>query len=196
MAGFATIAKPLHQLTEKGRMFIWTEECQESFDALCERLVTSPILGYPQALGCYILDTDASHSGIGAVLSQLQDGQERVIAYASRSLSKPERNYCVTRKEMLAMVHFIKSFRQYLYGQPFILRSDHAALKWLLRFKEPEGQLARWMEVLSEYDFTVEHRAGRSHANADGMSRRPCRQCGRDEPALKEEALPYRRWIK
>lgn len=91
-----------------------------------------------------MLDTDASDVGIGAVLSQKQtDGSERVIAYASRVLSKPERRYCVTRRELLAAVSFIKHFRPYLLGKPFILRTDHSSLTWLYNFKNPEGQLAR-----------------------------------------------------
>ena len=125
------------------------------------------------------------------VLSQLQGNDEKVIGYASRALTKPERNYCVTRRELLAVVHFVKYFRQYVYGQKFTIRTDHGALRWLLNFKDPEGQIARWLQVLGEYNFRIIHRAGRSHANADGMSRLPCRQCGRvqnpeGEPAHQE----------
>ena len=135
-----------------------------------------------------MLDTDASDVGIGAVLSQKQpDGTERVIAYASRVLSKPERCYCVTRKEFLAAVSFIKHFRPYLLGNPFILRTDHSSLTWLYNFKNPEGQLARWLEALQEYNFTIEHRKGRLHGNADAMSRKPCTQCGRDSHIITED---------
>ena len=125
-----------------------------------------------------MLDTDASDVGIGGVLSQKKaDGSECVIGYASRVLSKPERRYCVTRKELLAAVSFIKHFRPYLLGKQFILRTDHCSLTWLYNFKNPEGQLARWLEALQEYNFTIEHRKGRLHGNADAMSRRPCTQC-------------------
>ena len=176
---FADTARPLHRLTEKKRHFTWDASCETAFNELKSKLTSSPILAYPTTDGDFILDTDASDSGIGAVLSQVQDGVERVIGYASRALSKPERNYCVTRRELLAVVHFVKYFRQYLYGQKFTVRSDHGALRWLLNFKDPEGQIARWIQVLGEYDFRIIHRAGRSHGNADGMSRLPCRQCGR-----------------
>lgn len=178
--GFANIARPLHQLTEKAHTFVWTEECEDAFQELKKRLYQSPILAYPDPEQDYILDTDASNEGIGAVLSQVVDGKERVISYASRALNKAEKNYCVTRKELLAVVEFLKKFRQYLYGQKTTVRTDHGALRWLLNFKDPQGQMARWLQVIAEYDIEIIHRAGRSHANADSLSRRPCPQCKRD----------------
>ena len=122
----------------------------------------------------FILDTDASNVGIGAVLSQKHEEVEQVIAYFSKTISEPERNYCVTRRELLAAVKAIEHFHKYLYGQHFILRTDHASLKWLFQFKNPEGQVARWLQRLQEYDFTIEHRRGEHHRNADALSRRPC----------------------
>ncbi|KAG8176335.1 hypothetical protein JTE90_021972 [Oedothorax gibbosus] len=95
--GFSMIARPLHRLTEKQQKFTWTPECDEAFDHLKSVLTSAPILAYPEPDSMFILDTDASKEGIGAVLSQEVDGKE-VIAYFSKSLSKPERNYCVTRK--------------------------------------------------------------------------------------------------
>jgi hypothetical protein len=175
---FSKIARPLHKLTEVNQVFTWSQECMDSFCSLQHSLISAPILAYPNPVSRYILDTDASDFGIGAVLSQVQDGQERVIAYASKSLSRSERRYCVTRKELLAIVKFVKHFKHYLYGQRFLVRTDHGALRWLFNFKSPEGQVARWLETLSSFDFEIEHRAGRSHSNADGLSRRPCRQCG------------------
>lgn len=97
-----------------------------------------------------------------------------MISYYSQSLSKPERKYCVTRKELLAVVKAVKQFHHYLYGRHFIVRSDHGALCWLVNFKNPEGQMARWIEVLSTYDMEIQHRQGRLHSNADALSRRPC----------------------
>ena len=120
----------------------------------------------------------ASDVGMGGVLSQIgDDGQERVVAYGSKLLTKAERNYCVTRKELLAVVTFTDLFRPYLLGKEFTVRTDHASLTWLRNFKSPTGQLARWLEKLSEYQFNIVHRKGRKHCNADALSRLPCRQC-------------------
>ena len=137
-------------------------------------LVTAPILAHPDFTKPFILDTDASNHAIGAVLSQKVGDREKVIAYASRTLSKSERKYCVTRKELLALVYFVKYFRHYLYGQKFTARTDHASLRWLTNFKNPEGQVARWLEVLSMFSMAIEHRPGRLHVNTDGLSRKPC----------------------
>ena len=101
--------------------------------------------------------SSSSQEGIGAVLSQEIDGKEIVKAYASRALSKTERKYSVTRKELLAAVTFVHHFRSYLLRQCFLLRTDHSSLTWLQNFKEPEGQLARWIEKLQEFNFTVIH---------------------------------------
>ena len=187
--GFADVARPLHRLTEKARKFLWDKECEEAFQTLKGRLQQAPILAYPNPEGDFILDTDASGDGIGAVLSQIQQGEERVIAYASRTLSRPERNYCVTRRELLAVVVYLKYFKQYLYGRPITIRTDHGALRWLLNFKNPEGQVARWLEVMGGYDYVIVHRPGKKHGNADGLSRKPCSQCGHsDEAPSKQEA--------
>lgn len=171
---FSDIAKPLHELTEEKRQFDWTDRCTASFNDLKRRLCETPILGYPDPEVDFIVDTDASNTGIGGVLSQKKGDNEVVIAYFSKSLSKPERNYCVTRRELLAVVKTLQHFRRYLLGRKFRIRTDHAALKWLLEFKNPEGQVARWIEQLQEYDFVIEHRSGKSHGNADALSRRPC----------------------
>ncbi len=187
---FAHIANPLHQLTERGRVFKWTEECATAFAELKSRLVSAPVLAFPNYSIPFTLDTDASQVGIGVVLSQVQNGQERVIAYASRTLSKSERRYCVTRKELLAVVTFIQQFRHYLLGRHFLLRTDHGSLRWLQQFKEPEGQLVRWLEQLQDYDFEIVHRPGHKHSNADAMSRRPCGRCGRPTPMEGQQGGP------
>ena len=179
---FSTVAAPLFALTKKGRMFVWDEVCQETFDRLKTALTTAPILALPKDEGTYVLDCDACDEGIGAVLSQRIGTDERVIAYGSRLLSNAERNYCVTRKELLAVVYFSKLYRQYLLGRSFVLRTDHAALQWLQRTPEPIGQQGRWLERLAEFDFQIVHRPGRNHGNADALSRRPCRQCGLEDP--------------
>ena len=171
-------ARPLTRLTEKTVEFKWEREEEEAWQLLKDELVSAPILAYPDPEKEFILDTDASGYGIGAVLSQVQEGRERVIAYGSKALTKEERRYCVTRKELLAVVHFVKQYRHYLYGKRFLVRTDHGALKYLFNFKDPQGQMARWLQVLDTYNFDIEHRAGKRHCNADAMSRGPCKQCG------------------
>ena len=119
--------------------------------------------------GEFVLDTDASNYAIGAVLSQIQDGDERVIAYASRTLNTSGKNYCVTRKEMFAVVYFVRHFKHYLLGREFTLRTDHGSLVWLHRFKEPDGQISRWLQQLGPYVFRIVHRSGIRHRNADAI---------------------------
>eukprot|EP00731_Ephydatia_muelleri_P001652 Em0001g1652a len=174
--GFAHIAVPLHALTEKLKPWEWTGLCDEAFAQLKTKLSSPPILSFPQFNMQFTVDCDASLEGLGAVLSQEND--RCVVAYASRVLTKQERQYCATRREMLALIWAIQYFKPYLWGRPFKVRTDHSALKWLKNFKDPHGQVARWLEILSEYDFTVEHRPGLKHGNADSLSRLPCRQCG------------------
>ena len=123
MRNFSCIAKPLYKLTEENCKFVWSDECQDAFEKLKFVLTSPPILSFPVGEGQFVLDTDASNHGIGAVLSQLQGGKEKVIAYFSRVFSKAERNYCVTRRELLAVVDSVKSFHHYLYGRKFLLRT-------------------------------------------------------------------------
>ena len=129
----------------------------------------------PRSAGLYILDSDAADTGLGIVLSQQQEGEERVIAYASRSLSSTERNYSITRKELLAVIFGLKRFRQYLIGRKFTIRTDHSALQWLRRTPEPIAQAGRWLAIMEQFDFTVVHRPGSKHQNADALSRCPAR---------------------
>ncbi|KAK2912645.1 hypothetical protein Q8A73_006758 [Channa argus] len=145
---FATIASALHRVTEKGRQFEWSEACSRAFQRLKVDLSEAPVLAYPDPQQPFIVDTDASGVGIGAVLSQGGETGERVVAYYSCSLSRPECNYCVTRRELLAVVLAVRHFRPYLLGTRFTLRTDLASLTWLLNFKQPEGQVARWLEIL------------------------------------------------
>ena len=193
---FAKIAKCLHALTSKKSVWNWTSECDNAFRMLKEKLVSAPILGYPDINGGqFILDTDASNDAIGAVLSQVQDGREIVISYGSRTLNISEKNYCVTRKEMLALVYFVKHYKHYLLGREFLLRTDHGSLVWLHKFREPDGQIARWLQQLGPYWFRVEHRSGSRHGNADSVSRIPvcdstCKQCKRN-PNIDYERVQF-----
>ncbi|XP_078461913.1 uncharacterized protein LOC144726833 [Lampetra planeri] len=136
---FATIAKPLHALTAKGVKFKWGPEEEAAFRSLRDALVGAPPLCYPDFASPFLLDTDASNTGIGGVLSQVVGGVERVVAYGSRVLSPAEQRYCVTRRELLAIVFFVQQFRPYLYGRHFIVRTDHAALQYSLRVAQPSG---------------------------------------------------------
>lgn len=176
---FSTIAHPLTQLTQKNRPFDWDEKCEVAFETLKDCLITAPTLSFPTADGTYILDTDASQTGVGAVLSQIQNNEERVIAYSSRTLNRAQRQYCTTKRELLAAIIFLCQFRHYLYGQRFILRTDHASLIWLKNFKNPEGIIARWISIIDTYDIDIQHRRGAQHTNADGLSRTPTKKCKR-----------------
>jgi hypothetical protein len=110
---------------------------------------------------------------IGAVLSQTQKGDEKVIAYGSKSLNSAQKNYCVPDRELLAVRYFVEYYRSYLLGRKFLVRTDHQAIKWLCNLKQPRSRIARWVECLAEYHFEVEHRPGHKHGNADSMSRCP-----------------------
>ena len=127
----------------------------------------------PRDEGTYYLDTDASDVRLGAVLSQDQDRQEVVFGYASRILSRTERNYDVTRRELLTIVYGLKTYRQYLLGRQFIIRTDHSALQPLRQPAEPIGQQARWQTLIERFSFVMMHCPGTKHKNADALSRRP-----------------------
>ena len=196
--GFAHIAAPLHRLTEKQSTYMWTPECQTAFETLQSALTSESLMAYPTKTGMFVLDTDASDSGIGAVLSQIQETseedefEERPIAFASKSLTRAQRHYCVTRRELLAIVVFVQNFRHYLLGRKFLIRTDHSSLRWLLNFKNPTDQMARWLEILSQYDFHIQHRAGKKHCNADALSRIPegLGECDEYDGQVELSSLP------
>ena len=143
--GFMELATPLYELATKGTDFEWTERRNEAFSQLKNALTSVPILGFPREEGLWYLDTDASDVGTGAVLSQIQDGEERVIAYISKSLGGSEQRYCTARKELLAVVRALKHFKCFLYGQKITVRTDKSAVSWLHRSKEP-GRTASEMD--------------------------------------------------
>ncbi|CAC5364025.1 unnamed protein product [Mytilus coruscus] len=176
---FTTIAHPLTQLTQKNKSFIWDDKCKIAFETLKEWSTTAPTLPFPSEDGAYILYTDASQTGVGALSSQIQNGEEHVIAYSSRTLNRAQKQYCTTKRELLAVIIFLCQFRHYLYGQKFTLRTDHASIKWLKNFKNPEGMIASWITIIDTYDMVIQHRKGSLHTNADGLSRTPKRKCKR-----------------
>jgi len=149
---YAKVATPLYALTGPKATFLWEFRHQEAFDILKHLMITAPVLAYPNSHDKFILDVDASDMAIGAELSQIQEGRERVISYGSLTLLPAQQRYCTTRKELLAIVMFLRQYRQYVLGRPITVRTDHHSLTWLMRFNQPIGQLARWLEELSQYD--------------------------------------------
>jgi len=147
---FSEIAKPMFDFTKKCVDFVRTEACQEAFEILKTKLTSEPILALPKEEGMYILDIDVSDSALGSVLSQVQDGTERLIAFASRTLSRSELKCETTRKELLAIFDRMKLSRQYLLGRHFVIRTKHAALSWLRRTREPMPELARWLKFIEK----------------------------------------------
>jgi hypothetical protein len=169
---FSKIAKPMLTLLKKETPFNWTEKQQRAFDYLKGRLIQAPILTYPDFEQPFIIYTDASGTGLGAVLAQIRDDEkEHVIAYASRSMNQAETNYPITDQECLAVVWAVKHFQHYLGLKPFTIVTDHSALKWLKTSKLPKGRRARWIMELQQYDFNIIHRPGKANSNADALSR-------------------------
>lgn len=168
---YAQIAEPLTNLTKKNIKFEITQQVLESIHTLKHALTTETVLAHPNFTEPFILATDASILGIGAILSQIQNGIEKPIAFFSRKLNKAQKNYSVTELECLAVVEAVKHFKCYLYGQKFTIITDHRPLKWLLSLKDPTSRLARWSLLLSSYDFEIVHRPGKKHGNVDALSR-------------------------
>ena len=190
LSGTADVLYQLVKVTPAMERLKWTPIHQEAFDQLKRAMVVAPVLAYPNSTGTFILDVDASDIAVGAELLQLQDDVEQVIAYGSQSLSQAQRRYCTTRKELLSLVTFLNHFRFYLLGRYFLVRTDHNSLIWLMSFKNVEGQLARWLEAISQFDFRIVHRPGRAHGNADGLSRIPTDRCPHYQADIQVDQLP------
>ena len=171
---YSSIAALLTDLTRKfaPTKVVWTEACATAFHKLQELLCRSPVLRSPDFTRPFILQTDASDRGIGAVLSQENlEGEEHPIAYFSRKFLPREERYSTVEKECLAIKLGIQAFRVYFLGKPFVIQTDHRSLVWLDRLKENNARLTRWNLALQPYQFTVQHRSGRANGNADALSR-------------------------
>lgn len=168
---FARITKPLTQCLKKGRKITFDPEYVQCFEKCKALLTNDPILQYPDFTKEFNLTTDASNVAIGAVLSQGPINADKPICYASRTLNESEINYSTIEKELLAIVWATKYFRPYLFGRKFKILTDHKPLQWMVNMKEPNSRLTRWRLRLSEYDFTVTYKKGKSNTNADALSR-------------------------
>ena len=168
---FAELVHPLTELTRKNKPWRWQEKHQEIFELLKNKLVSPPILAYPQYDKEFSLATDASNYSIGCVLSQEQGGEMKVIAYGSRTLNDAERNYSTTERECLSVVFFTEQYRHYLLGHKFKIYSDHQPLVWLRSIPNPTGKLGRWALKMAEFDYEIVYRKGKNNANADFLSR-------------------------
>ena len=170
--GFSNIASPLNKLLKKGTVFHWNVAQEQSFQKLKQALINSPILAFPNYAEPFILYTDASSLGLGAVLMQTEeDGKNRAIAYASRSLSEAESNYSVTHQETLAVVWALKTFRDIIYGYPITCYTDHAPVRDLFKGRNLTGRLARWYLTILEFEPTFKYLPGRANTVADSLSR-------------------------
>ena len=175
---FADLAEPLVALTGKDVPFVWRPACETAFISLRDALIRASVLAFPTETGDYILDMDASNFGLAGVLSQIQNDVECVIAYCSRALRPSQRKYITTKREMLEAVSMCIQFRSYLRGTQFTIRTYHKSLVWLHRFKDTEGMMAHWLHALQQFQFSIVHRAGPYHGNAEGLSRVPTSPCG------------------
>ncbi|MGL5707634.1 MAG: reverse transcriptase domain-containing protein [Aeromonas sp.] len=174
--GYAILANPLFKLL-KGKTkrsvktLEWTQNEEKTFVELKKALTIHSERAQPDFTKQFILTTDASEEGIGAVLAQKDDqGREKMISTFSRRFEKSQKNYTVTEKELLGIVKGIENYRHYLLGSSFILRTDHKALTYLKNLKNPASRLLRWALQLQEYEFVVEYVKG-EHNIADGCSR-------------------------
>ena len=171
--GFADIVHPLNELTKKGVAYNWSAVCTQAFQKVKEVLLKSPVLVYPDFQREFVLTTDASNIGLGAILNQSVDGKDRPVSYASRTLTKAEKNYCTSEKECLGVVWAAQYFSYFLLGRPFLVRTDHDPLTYLHSVPSPHGRLARWIAWLEQFAYRMVYVPGKSIPHVDALSRAP-----------------------
>ena len=178
VAGYAGMCKPLYALTVKGKVFEWSQDCEEAFQTLKQKMTTTPVLIMPDFAKRFTIHTDASGARVGAVLTQWDDAtkKERVVMYASRALIPAETRYTTTEQELLAVIFALKKFRPYVYGQQFDVFTDHQPLVHIrTSTTELSGRLGRWLLYLEQYtapgNMKIIHKAGKLNTDADAMSR-------------------------
>lgn len=171
---YARITKPLTvQLKKENEKVVHTREFVEAFEKCRTILTSSDVLGFPDFDKQFIVTTDASQFAVGAVLSQKQNGKDKPLAFASRTLTKTETNYSTIEKELLAIIFAVKYFRPYIYGRKFLLVTDHKPLTYIFSMSHENARLIRWRLILSEFDFDIQHEKGKNNVVADGLSRIP-----------------------
>jgi len=168
IAGFSSLSGPLTALTKKNAPFVWCDKCEASFQELKHRLVTAPVLTLPMESVGYVVYTDASKKGLGCVLMQ----QVRVVAYASRQLKEHEKNYIIHDLELAAVVHALKIWRHYLYGEKCEIHTDHQSLKYIFTQRDLNMRQRRWLEVLKDYDSQMFYHLAKANVVADALSRK------------------------
>ncbi|CAB0043274.1 unnamed protein product [Trichogramma brassicae] len=174
------LLQPLTDLLQKGKSFYWSEKSQADFERAKEAFEGPLRLDRPTPGLPFVLQTDASARGMGAVLYQQVGDRRRIIAYASAKFTPAESRYHCNEQECLAIVWAIKRFRPYLEDQPFTLRTDSRTITWLNRFKGTRDKLLRWALLLQEFQFTIEHCPGRLNELPDVLSRDPCEEATED----------------
>ncbi|CAA0830863.1 Uncharacterized mitochondrial protein AtMg00860, partial [Striga hermonthica] len=166
--GFSKIALPLSQLTRKSVKFEWTDRCESSFQELKRRLTSAPVLTIPDPSRSFTIFSDASRLGLGCVL--MQDGQ--AVAYASRQLKPHEQNYPTHDLELAAVVHALKIWRHYLYSGHCEIFTDHKSLQYIFTQKELNMRQRRWLELVKDYDCSIQYHPGKANVVADALSRK------------------------